>query len=206
MIKILGRKNSLNVQKAMWTAAELELDIVREDIGGAYGGNDTAEYLALNPNGKVPVLMDGDFVLWESNAIVRYLSEVYGQSPWLPKDVQTRALCHQWQDWYTGTMNGPMSTVFWTVVRTPPSWQTGEMFDLGLKEAARLWGILDHHLKSRDFVCGHDLTFGDVAVGCGVYRWYGMEIDRPSLPSLEKWYARLQDRACYREHVMVPIT
>ena len=82
MVRVLGRANSINVQKVMWLAAEIGLDVERVDVGGAFGGNDTADYLAKNPNGRVPVLEDGDFVLWESNAIVRYLTEKYGSAPW----------------------------------------------------------------------------------------------------------------------------
>jgi len=206
MIKILGRANSLNVQKTMWCAAELGLDVERLDIGGAFGGNDTSDYLALNPNGKVPVLVDGDFTLWESNSIVRYLSEMYGTSPWMPDNTQSRAHANQWLDWYTSTLNGPMTVIFWAAVRTAPKHQTQAMFDDGLKDGARLWGLLDTHLKDKDYVLGQNLTLADVAVGCGVYRWYGMAIDRPPLPNLEKWYARLQDRTTYQQHVMVPIT
>ena len=90
MVRVLGRANSINVQKVMWMAAEIGLDVERIDIGGAFGGNDQADYLAKNPNGRVPTLEDGDFVLWESNSIVRYLAEKYGSSPWLPAKIEDK--------------------------------------------------------------------------------------------------------------------
>ena len=74
MLRILGRATSSNVQKVVWLCEEVGIPYEREDIGGPFGGNDRPDYLALNPNGRVPTVIDGDFVIWESNACVQYLA------------------------------------------------------------------------------------------------------------------------------------
>ena len=120
MLKILGRATSINVQKVMWCAAELGIEVDRVDIGGPHGGNDTPEYLGKNPNGLVPTLEDDDFVLWESNSIVRYLAETRGQAHWFPAEATGRALVSQWMDWYLTRLHPPMTVIFWGQVRTAP--------------------------------------------------------------------------------------
>ena len=120
MLKILGRSSSINVQKVMWCAAELGAEVERIDIGGKYGGNDTPEYLGLNPNGLVPTMEDGEVVLWESNTIVRYLAETRGSPPWFATDAAGRGLASQWMDWYLTRLHPPMTVIFMGQVRTAP--------------------------------------------------------------------------------------
>ena len=119
MITILGRKNSINVQKVMWTSSEIGCQTQRRDVGGEFGGNNSAEYLKNNPTGQIPTLIDGNYILWESNTVVRYLSEVYGTSPWQPKDKKIRFLGHQWMDFYIASLHPVMTTIFWQLIRTP---------------------------------------------------------------------------------------
>ena len=140
MLKILGRPTSINVQKVMWCAAELGIEVNRVDIGGPHGGNDTPEYLAKNPNGLVPTLEDGDFVLWESNAIVRYLAETQGQAPWFPAEANGRALASQWMDWYLTIMHPPMMVIFLTLIRTAPEDRDENRGDRGHRPARRSHG------------------------------------------------------------------
>ena len=120
MLRVLGRRTSVNVQKVMWLAAELDLEIERVDIGGPFGGNDDPDYLSKNPNGLVPTLEDGDFILWESHSILRYISEKYGRSPWSPEDETGRALASQWMDWYLTKLHPHMTVIFWQLIRTAP--------------------------------------------------------------------------------------
>lgn len=206
MIQILGRPNSVNVQKVMWAAAEIGVSVNRHDIGGAFGGNDTSEYLSQNPNGRVPTLVDGDFVLWESNAIVRYLSENHGAAPWYPEASHDRALCGQWMDWYLTTLHAPMTVIFWQLIRTAPEDRDHAAIAAAIEEASPVWAILDKHLKNRLYILGDELTMGDVPLGCSAYRWHTMDFTRPDLPNLKRWWDRLAERDAYKEHVMLPLT
>lgn len=138
MLKIWGRKNSSNVRKALWCAEELGLDYEAIDAGGAFGVVDTPQYRALNPNGRVPMIEDGDFVLWESNTIVRYLCAKQASS-WYPSDLQARANAEKWMDWTTSTLAEPFKIVFWGVLRTPPRNRTGTTSMPVARPASRLW-------------------------------------------------------------------
>lgn len=205
MLRVLGRKTSINVQKVMWLSAELGLEVERVDIGGPFGGNDTPEYLAKNPNGLVPTLEDGDFVLWESQAICRYLTEKYGAPPWAPGDAASRALAGQWMDWYITKLHPPMTVIFWALIRTAPEDRDMGAVDKAVGQAAELWTLLDAQLAGADFLTGDEPSMADIPAGCAVNRWYAMEVERPALSNLEAWHGRLKDRAPYREHVIMPL-
>ncbi|MEQ8320483.1 MAG: glutathione S-transferase family protein [Rhodospirillales bacterium] len=206
MVRVLGRANSINVQKVMWIAAEIGLDVERVDIGGAFGGNDQADYLAKNPNGRIPTLEDGEFILWESNAIVRYLAEKYGSAPWQPARVEDKFHAHQWMDFYLTTLHPSMTTIFWTLVRTAPEDRDQAALDKALAEAAKAFAIVDAHLAQNTFMTGTAPTIGDVPLGCAAYRWHNLEIERPDLPHLKRWYESLASRLAYQENVMLPLT
>jgi glutathione S-transferase len=206
MRKIWGRANSINVQKVLWCADELGLSYERIDVGGAFGGNHEDRYLAMNPNGLVPTLEEDRFVLWESNAIVRYLAGVHGTGSLCPSDARSRADVDRWMDWQLTTVHHGMTTIFWGLIRTEP-----EKRDRAAIEAARaslcdLWARLDQHLADRDFVGGADFTMGDIPAGCLVYRWLNLPIERNDLPHLRAWYERLAMRPAYRKNVMIPMT
>ncbi len=203
MLKILGRASSINVQKVMWLSAELGAEVDRVDIGGKFGGNDMPEYLAKNPNGLVPTMEDGDLVLWESHTIVRYIAETRGRAPWYPDDAAGRGLTGQWMDWYLARMHPPMMVIFRGLIRTAPEDRDLDAMDKAVKQAARLWDMVDAHLANADYITGDAPTIGDIPLGCSVNRWYGLDVDRPSLPRLEAYYERLKERPPYREHVIV---
>ena len=203
MLKVWGRATSSNVQKVMWAIGELGLDHERIDLGGPHGGLDTDAYGQLNPNRVVPTLEDRGRVIWESNAIVRYIAAQYGAGSLWPEDPGERALADMWMDWAATTIRDPYVAVFFGLVRIPPEHRDMDAIN---KAAIRLNGIyakLDAHLAGRDFIAGDHLTMGDIPAGMTLFRYYDMPLDRPSLPNLEAWYARLQERAAYREHVMV---
>ena len=120
MIEIWGRKNSFNQQKVMWCVAELDIAYERIDAGGVHGVTDTTEYLALNPNGRVPTIEDNGFVLWESNAIVRYLSARHGTGTLCPDDPMRRADADRWMEWQSATMGAVMRPLIITMFRTAP--------------------------------------------------------------------------------------
>lgn len=206
MIKVLGRPNSVNVQKVMWCAGELGLNVDRADIGGAFGGTDTDEFGALNPNRTVPVLLDGDFSLYESNAIVRYLCATYGGPEWSLPTGTEKARAEQWMDWYLTTLHPPMTALFWQLVRTPEEERDQAKVDAAIAECTQKWSILERHLEDRAFVLGDTLSMADIPVGCSAYRWHCMDFNRPELPNLRRWWDSLVERETYKTGVMVPIT
>ena len=206
MIRILGRPNSVNVQKVMWAAAEIGVSVDQHNIGGVFGGNTTDDYLAKNPNGRVPTLVDGDFVLWESHAIVRYLSEVHGTTPWYPESAEDRGLCSQWMDWYTAHVHPAMTVIFWQLIRTSDEERDNAAVAKAVTDVAHEWAILDKHLGNHAYILGDELTMGDVPLGCAAYRWHTMDIERTNLPNLKRWWDSLAARNAYKEHVMLPLT
>ncbi len=206
MLRIWGRTNSINVQKVMWTVAELGLAHERVDAGGKFGGLDTAEYGALNPNRKVPTLEDGDVVLWESNAIVRYLAARYGPGRLWPEDPVVRAQADKWMDWQISTVLPDMHVVFWQLIRTPEQQRDRAAIDASAKRLVPIWQILDEQLARRPFVAGGRLTIGGVPIGAMVHRYLNLPLERPALPAIDGYYARLQEHPAYRDHVMLPVT
>lgn len=205
MLTIWGRRNSANLQKAMWAVGELGLAHERIDAGGSFGGLDTPEYLAMNPNGLVPVIDDDGTIVWESHAVVRYLAAKYGSGSLWAEDPGERALSDRWMEW-TATMLQPafLGGVFWGGYRTPPEKQKPASVARSLARTNTLLGILDRHLADTAFVAGDRLTMGDIPVGAQLYRYFTLDIERPRLPQVEAYYARLQERPAYRDHVMVP--
>ncbi len=204
MLRVLGRKTSINVQKILWLTEEMDVEVERIDIGGPFGGNDTPEYLAKNPNGLVPTLEDGDFTLWESQVICRYIAEKYGHSPWAPENAIGRALAGQWMDWYITKMHPPMTVIFWSLVRTEPEDRDMDAVNKAIEQAAA-WTLLDAQLANANYLTGVAPTMADIPAGCAVNRWYVLDLDRPALPNLEAWHARLKDRSAYQDHVMMPL-
>ena len=206
MLKIWGRNNSVNVQKVLWCCEELGVQYQRIDAGGAFGVVNTPQYRALNPNGLVPTVEDGGFVLWESNAIVRYLSAKHGAGKLWPEDLVVRAEADKWMDWQTTTFWPNFRPLFWNLVRTPADQRdTAAMEDSRLQTAENL-GYLDAQLKGRAFVAGDRFSMGDIPMGAGVWRWVSLAFERPSLPNLERWYASLAERPPYKAVVMLPIS
>ncbi|RMP17095.1 Glutathione S-transferase protein [Pseudomonas syringae pv. delphinii] len=207
MLKIWGRKNSSNVRKALWIAEEVGVPYETQDAGGAFGLVDEAAYRSKNPNGRIPMIEDGDFVLWESNAIVRYLAARHApDSDLFPADVQARASADRWMDWTTSTIAAPFSPVFWGVVRTPPEKQDWPTIEQGIKTLHSLLLVADEALSRQPYLSGETFGMGDIPLGCFAYGWFEMPIERPPLPHLQAWYERLKTRPAYRKAVMSPLT
>jgi len=204
MATIWGRATSSNVQLAMWGAAEVGLDVERIDAGGAFGGIDTAEYKAMNPNGLIPVLKDDELVLFESAAILRYLGAQYGSGSFWPQDPVKRAPLDAWAEW-TKTTLCPILIyqVFWTLVRTPGAERDMEALAGQAAQLGNLMSRIESILEGKDFLGGSNLTFADIMFGHTLYRYYTLPIERPELPKLAAYYDRLKARPAYQEHVMV---
>lgn len=207
MLEIWGRTNSLNVQKVLWCCEELGLAYQRIDAGGAYGRTGEPEYLALNPTGLVPTLVDDGFVLWESNAIVRYLCSQYGQDGLQPADEQERARADQWMDWQTAMVWARLRPVFMALVRMPAAERDESAVAASVKATAALLAILDRHLANQPYVAGPRFSMGDIPLGVSIHRWFNLEIERPSMPNLRAWYERLLERPAYGPTVTaIPLT
>ncbi|MDE1196931.1 glutathione S-transferase [Pseudomonas sp. Bc-h] len=207
MLKIWGRKNSSNVRKALWVAEELGLEYEAINAGGAFGVNDQPEYLARNPNGVVPMIEDGDFVLWESNTIVRYLAAQYAPDSTLcPSSAKARAEQDKWMDWTTSTFAVPFKTVFWGVLRTPAEQQDWAQINAAKATIEGMLRIVDKTLSTQPYLSGNEFGMGDIPLGSFIYAWFEMPIERTDLPHLKAWYERLQQRPAYRTAVMTALT
>ena len=204
-VKIWGRPNGLNVQKVMWCVGEIGLQVQRVDWGGPYGGNDDPSYRVLNPNGRVPTLDDNGFVLWESNAIIRYLAEKHRAEIW-PRALPARATAGQWMDWQQTTLRRPVMDIFYCLIRTPAAERDEDRLAVAVAQSATLYQILERHLAQRAFLAGDEFSIADIPAGVLTYRWFSLPIERPKLPRVEAWYKRLTSRPAYRRHVMMPLT
>jgi glutathione S-transferase len=207
VLTIYGRTNSVNVQKVLWCLAELELPYERIDAGLAYGKNHEPWYLELNPNGKVPLLTDGSFSLWESNTIVRYLAAKHAFGTLYPAAHQERALAERWMDWQLSTLIRPVSIVFQNLVRKPQEQRDEAAIAQCTVEANEAVMLLDKHLQGVPYVAGETFTIGDIPVGAVVHRWLEIPgLDRPAFTAVRAWRARLAERAGFRTHVLQPLS
>lgn len=206
MLVIWGRDNSVNVQKPLWCLEEMGIAYERRDAGGAFGIVDTPEYRALNPNGLVPTMDEDGFILWESNAIVRYLAAKHSAGNLWPVDLRVRAEADRWMEWQNTTLWPALRPVFWNLIRTPVDQRDPDEMEASRLKSAQVLGILDAHLATRAFVAGDDFTMGDIPVGCGVWRWMALPIERPPLPNLQRWFDALAQRPAFAKTVMTPLT
>ena len=202
MITVYGRRNSVNVQKVMWTLGELDLEYERHDVGGSHGY--PADYGAMNPNQTVPTIADGDLTVWEANACGRYLARPYGADTLWPAESAEFALADQWMEWTTANVAGAFLSIFFNLIRVPAEESNRAAIDAGVKQCAALFTRFDAHLAGRDFVAGSALSMGDIPLGAMAYRYFEMDIERPTLSNVERWYERLTTRTAYRKHVMIP--
>ena len=206
MLKIWGRTNSVNVKKVLWCADELGLAYERRDAGRQFGVVNEPWYRKMNPNGLVPTIEDNGLILWESNAIVRYLAAKHGNGTLWPADPGERAAADKWMDWTTSMLADPYRDVFWGLVRTPPGERDVDRIEASRKKGNELFAVADAALEGRRFLNGEQLTIGDIPLGCFAYAWYAMPIERPAMRNLDAWYRRLGGRPAYRKHVMQPLS
>ena len=205
MLKVWGRRSSYNVQKVLWLIGELDLAHEHVDAGGKFGGLDTADFLAMNPHGRVPVIRDGDAVVWESHAILRYLAARYGVEPFWSADPAARARVDGWMDWsQTSLQPDFLGGVFWGFYRTPEAERNWPAIRAALKRCTAHFAKLDRLLEGRPYLLGDALTLADITIGTSLYRYFELELQRPPLPQVERWYRTLQQRGAFCEHVMIP--
>jgi glutathione S-transferase len=206
MLQVWGRRNSSNVQKVMWLIGELDLPHEHIPAGGSFGLTQSAEFLAMNPHGRVPVIKDSDgTIVWESHSILRYLAARYGSPHFWSEDPGQRSQADRWMDWSQSSLQPAFLTgVFWGFYRTPEALRNAKSIEENLGRCAQYFQLLDRVLAERPFITGDSLSLGDIAVGSNLYRYFELDIQRPDVPNVEAWYERLQLGPAFREHVMVP--
>lgn len=206
-LHLWGRLSSINVRKVVWTLQELKQTFHRTEAGMTFGVVNTPAYQALNPNALVPTLQDGDLVLWESNAIVRYLCARYGaNSPLYPADLPQRFDAERWMDWQQTTLNRASGGAFVQWVRTPADQRNPTAIAQSVAATEPLMALLDEHLARRAWMAGEHFTMADIPIGCEVHRWFNLPQPRPAWPHLSAWYARVLARPATRGVLDLPLS
>ena len=201
MLKILGKPTSINVRKVLWLCEELALPYEHEAWGAGFRDTNAPEFLALNPNAQVPVIVDGDAVLWESNTICRYLAGKHGRDDLLPRDALARARVEQWMDWQGGDMNNAWRYAYMGLVRNSAAHQDAQAIAASTASWNRHMAILERQLEnSGGFAVGPVFTLADIGLGLAVNRWFMTPIERPALPHVQAYYDRLATRPAFRLH------
>jgi glutathione S-transferase len=205
-IRLWGQPRSINVQKVLWALDELGLAYERVDAGGAFGRVKEADYLSLNPNGLVPTLEDDGVALWESNAILRYLFARYGAPPTHPNEPLARARADQWTEWYTSSFWPNTRALLVQLVRTPAAQRDSEVIRAAQLQVFEVARVLEAELAKHPFVAGEQFTWADIPLGAAAQRFFHLPIERPRLPAVEAWYARIEQRPAFRRWIDLPLT
>ncbi len=195
MLKVLGRKTSGNVQKVLFYLEETSTPYTREDYGRQFNNTQTPEYLRLNPNAKVPTLVDGELVIWESNTILRYLA-TKAKSALYPTDPAARTHVERWMDWQLGNLN-PFYVAVFVASRLEPE-KRGADFPAQVKSMGNELAILDKRLGDVPWLAGGEMTIADICLAPLVYRCLRFEVERPPLENLRRWDATVSGREAFK--------
>jgi len=205
VLKVYGRRSAFNVQKVTWFVAELGIEHEHIELGGSFGGLDDPEFLRLNPHGRVPLIKDGGATVWESHSVLRYLAATHGREEFWSDDPAARAQWEPWMDWSLSALQPTFLTgVFWGYYRTPEADRDMATVNAKIALCAKYMTVLDEAVGDGPVLLGDRLSLADIAIGVNFYRYFNIDIERPDLPNVERWYAALQERPAYREHVMLP--
>jgi glutathione S-transferase len=206
MLQLLGRTSSINVRKVQWLCDEIGVPYQREDWGTGFRSTREPDFLALNPNALVPVIKDGDFVLWESNTICRYLAAKHGRADLLPIEFKARALVERWMDWMTTELTSAQRYAFASLVRKTPGFGDPAQVAQSIVNWNRQMGILEDQLAATGgHVEGEAFTLADVPVGLAVHRWLYSPIERADYPAVAAYYARLRKRPAFLPHARADV-
>lgn len=201
MLQLLGKTSSINVRKVLWTCAELALPFEQEDWGSGFRATGVPEFLALNPNAMVPVIKDGEFVLWESNSIIRYLAGRYHGESLYPVDPRERARCDQWIDWQASELNRSWSYAFLALVRHSPAHQDPRQIELSCENWARHMAVIEGQLEQTGaFIAGETFSLADIPIALSINRWLETPLQHGDLPAVTAYMARLAPREAYRTY------
>ena len=205
-IKIWGRISSINVRKVVWAAQALQLDFERVDAGLTFGIVKTPAYLHKNPNAQIPLLEDGDFTLYESNVIVRYLCAKYSAGAMYPDNLQQRFDAERWMDWQQTTLNRVTGPAFIQWIRTAPEKRNHEVIAQSVAATQPLLAILDAHLSRQPYMAGASMTMADIPVATEIHRWWNLPQSRPAYPHIERWYALMLAHPASKGVLDIPST
>ncbi|WP_439497897.1 glutathione S-transferase family protein [Bosea sp. (in: a-proteobacteria)] len=206
MLTIWGRISSINVQRAVWAAGEVGQAFERIDVGGKFGGLDEPAYREKNPNGQIPVLEDGDVVIWESCSIVRYLAARYGAGWIWEEDPSRRADADRWMDWIIAELQPAMAPAFLGLIRTPEEKRDAAAIAASIARTEAKMDILEAHLASRSYLAGARFGMADIAVAPGAHRWLHLPVSRAARPNVERWYETVAGRPAAKPALPLPIT
>ena len=204
MLELWGRPNAYNVQKALWILRELDLEFIHHDLGSRPGDLDSEEFLAINPHARIPVLRDGEDVIWESNTILRYLAARYSPDDLWPSDPLQRSKAERWMDWELGRLQPDFIDLFWSYYRTPAAARDQKRIDAARERCRADMQQLADHLGQREYLGGDRFSMGDIPCAVCLYRYFemGLECERPQ--ALMRWYQSLCERPAYRQTIMLP--
>jgi glutathione S-transferase len=206
MLKIWGRISSINVRKVVLTAQLLQLPFERVDAGASFGITKTPDYLARNPNALVPTIEDGDLVLWESNVVVRYLCSKHADGTLYPRSLPERFDAERWMDWQQTTLNGAGREAFIQVIRTPQERRNMQAVAASVAATEPLLALLDAQLAQRPFIAGDRLTMADIPLACEMHRWWGLPLEHPPHPHLQRWYDGIRQLPAARGVLDLPLS
>lgn len=214
MLKLWGRVNSINVQKVLWVLDALGLAYHREDAGLQFTANKSADYLAKNPNGRVPLLEDGGYQIWESHSICRYLcnkqdlssSAVQAAACLYPADVQRRGHVDQWLDWTLWGISAPMVVVFQQRVRLPAEQRDTARIAKAEEESRGHLAVADQQLRRTAFLAGDALTLADIGLAPTAYRAQALNLVTSEFPAVQQWIERLRAESGFQKWVDIPLS
>ncbi len=217
MLTIWGRPTSARTQKVLWALAETGIEFEMILASGTMGPNgsvdkgnepygvvDTPEYLAMNPNGTVPTIKDGDFTLWESNSVIQYLAMKYAPEPLFGDDLETFASASRWMDWEGNMFLPHQHTLVMHLVRLPPEERDPAQVEGARQALLRPLKIIDSQLAKTSFISGERFTMGDIPIGIRVHRWFLFDLETPDFPNLTRWYEVIRQRPGFLEHIADP--
>ena len=209
-LKLWGRPTSGRTQKVLWTLAEIglpfEFVMASGEMGPAghvakgnrpYGVVDTPEYRALNPNGRIPTIDDGGFVLWESNSIVRYLAMQYAPDLLYGNDVKTFASASRWLDWENNELLPPQHDLVMHLIRLPEDQRDAKKLETARQTFVKKLAIMEHELARNAYICGERFTYGDIALGLRMHRWRLFGLAGPPMPNIDRWYNAIVARPAF---------
>jgi glutathione S-transferase len=205
MIRVWGRRSSANVQKVLWALAELDLPFARETVGGSFGGNRDPDFLRMNPNGLIPVILDGDITMFESNAIVRYLAARYRAGLLRPAEPRALAAAEQWMEWQQSTFAPPVATIFWNEARVTPDKRNAAAVAEADRHVRAALAIADRHLAQHEWFAGEEFSFGDIVMGVMLWRYAGLDGHLADAPHVTAWFEAVKEREPFRAQVALPV-
>jgi len=201
-LKIYGRHTSYNVQKVLWLADELELNYSHIQTGGKFGGNDSVEFLQMNPLGKVPVLVHGENHVWESNTIVRYLAHCFSNGSWIASTPYERSLEERWMDWSIEKLEPAFFKVFWGFYRTPVNERDESAIRKNANDCELCLLTIEKQLADKRFLIKDEPTVADIAIGIYLHRLWSIDLEIKFPDNVRKWYEELSTRPGYERWVM----